>query len=103
MAPAVIQNQYLDGNAYMDCSQDTSNKVDQEVRRILEESYQSVVTLLTENRALLDEIALYLLEKETITGEELMAFVNADKAPAETQEPTETEESAEEPQAEENN
>ncbi len=82
MAPATVQHQYLEGNAYLDCSQDTSNKVDTEVRRILEESYNASVTLLTENRALLDEIALFLLQKETITGDELMSFVNAATAPA---------------------
>ena len=81
MAPATVQHQYLEGNAYLDCSQDTSNKVDIEVRRILEESYHASVKLLTENRALLDEIALFLLQKETITGDELMSFVNAATAP----------------------
>ena len=81
MAPATVQHQYLEGNAYLDCSQDTSNKVDAEVRNILDDSYGKSVSLLTENRALLDEIALYLLQKETITGEELMAFVNAANTP----------------------
>lgn len=75
MAPATVQHQYLEGNAYLDCSQDTSNQVDQEMRRLLDQSYAEAVQVLTENRALLDEIALYLLEKETITGEELMAFI----------------------------
>jgi len=59
--------------------------------KILNESYADAKRILTENRALLDEIAEYLLLKETITGEELMAFVHADKAKAleEAQEPTE--------------
>ena len=83
MAPATVQHQYLEGNAVLDCSQDTAAKVDDEVRRILDESYEAAVKLLTENRELLDEISLYLLEKETITGDDLMAFVNADKTPAE--------------------
>ena len=76
MAPATVQHQYLEGNAYLDCSQDTSNKVDAEVRRILDETYGAAVSLLTQKRELLDEIALYLLQKETITGEEMMAFIN---------------------------
>ena len=83
MAPATVQHQYLDGNAYMDCSEDTSNQVDQEMRRLLDQCYADAVQLLTENRELLDEIALYLLQKETITGDELMAFVKAAKEPAE--------------------
>ena len=96
MAPATVQHQYLEGNAVLDCSQDTAAKVDEEVRRILEESYETAVKLLTENRALLDEVSLYLLEKETITGDDLMTFVNASKTPAEDPQPEETEETTEE-------
>ncbi len=80
MAPATVQNQYLEGQAYLDCSQETSARVDKEVQIILAEAYEQAKKLLTDNRQLLDEIALYLLEKETITGEELMQFVNAPKA-----------------------
>jgi cell division protease FtsH len=80
MAPATVQHQYLDGSAYLDCSEDTANKVDAEVRRILEQCYAESVQLLTDNRKLLDEIAAYLLEKETITGEEMMRIVNPPKA-----------------------
>ena len=91
MAPASVQHQYLEGNAYLDCSQQTSAIVDEEVKKILESCYSDAKKILTENRALLDEIAEYLLVKETITGEELMAFVNppapvaeiAEEAPAE--------------------
>ena len=80
MAPASVQNQYLEGQAYLDCSQETSAIVDKEVQAIIAKAYQEAKNILTENRALLDEISLYLLNKETITGDELMAFVNADKA-----------------------
>ena len=83
MATATVQHQYLEGQAYMDCSQETAAIVDQEVKEILEEAYARATQLLTDNRALLDEISEYLLVKETITGEELMAYVNADKAPKE--------------------
>ena len=76
MAPAAVQHQYLEGNAYLDCSQETSAIVDTEVKKILESCFEESKKLLTENRQLLDEIAEYLLVKETITGEELMAFVN---------------------------
>ena len=93
MAPAQVQHQYLDGSAYLDCSQETSNRIDAEVRRILDQCYEEAVQLLTDNRKLLDDIAAYLLEKETITGEELMNFVN----PPQEETPEET---VEEPQQE---
>ena len=89
MAPAVVSNQYLDGQAHMDCSQETSAKVDGAVQKLLDQSYAEATRMLTENRNLLDEISEFLLAKETITGEELMAYVNADKTPAPAEEPEE--------------
>ena len=82
MAPASVNHQYLEGQAYLDCSQETSALVDQEVKRLLHRCYEDAKKILSENRALLDEIALYLLAKETITGDELMAYVNAKDEPA---------------------
>lgn len=79
MTTASVQNQYLDGQAYMDCSQETAAGVDREVMQILEGAYADAKRILTENRGLLDEISEFLLVKETITGDELMAYVNADK------------------------
>jgi cell division protease FtsH len=76
MAPASVQHQYLEGNAYLDCSQETSAIVDREVQKLLDQCFIQAKTLLTENRALLDEISLHLLSKETITGDELMAFIH---------------------------
>ena len=78
MALAAAQNEYLDGKAYMDCAQTTADDADNEVRTLLNACYEEAKKVLLENRGLLDEIALYLLEKETITGDDLMAFVNAD-------------------------
>ena len=78
MTTASVQNQYLDGQAYMDCSQETAAGVDREVKEILDRAYADTKALLTEKRALLDEISEFLLVKETITGDELMAYVNAD-------------------------
>ena len=91
MSTASVQHQYLDGQAYMDCSQEMAAEVDREVMKILEEAFTGAKQLLTDNRALLDEISEFLLVKETITGDELMAFVNAEKnpAPAATEETTE--------------
>ena len=91
MAPATVSNQYLDGQAYLDCSQETSALVDKEVQTLLSRCYQESKELLTSHRTMLDEISEHLLAKETITGDELMAFVNAEKAEPEAQpsEPTE--------------
>ena len=79
MSTASVENQYLDGQAYMDCSQETAAEVDKEVMEILQQAYADAKRILTENRGLLDEISEFLLVKETITGDELMAYVNADK------------------------
>ncbi len=79
MTTASVQNQYLDGQAYMDCSQETAAQVDKEVLKLLDAAYADSKRILTENRQLLDEISEFLLVKETITGDELMAYVNADK------------------------
>ena len=78
MALATTHNEYLGGEAYMDCAPSTAAEADAEVRSILATCYEEAKALLIEKRALLDEIALYLLQKETITGDELMAYVNAD-------------------------
>jgi len=88
MSTASVQHQYLDGQAYMDCSQEMAAEVDKEVMRFLEQAYADAKRILTENRALLDEISEFLLVKETITGDELMAYVNADKNKLPEQEET---------------
>ena len=79
MALTTVANEYLDGRAMMNCADTTAALADQEVKTLLQQSYDRARKLLGEHRALLDEIALFLLQKETITGDELMAFVNADK------------------------
>ena len=82
MTTAAVEHEYLDGQTYMDCAQSTAAVVDQEVKQLLDESYADALNLLKEHRALLDEVAEFLLMKETITGEELMSFVNAAQKPA---------------------
>ena len=89
MAPASVNQQYLDSQAYLDCSQETSAKVDQAVQRLLEQSHAEAIRCLEENRSLLDEISEYLLAKETITGDELMAFINGEGKPGKIEESTE--------------
>ena len=78
MALATAQDEYLDGKSYMDCAQTTAASADSEIQSLLNSCYADARKLLTENRELLDEISLYLLQKETITGDDLMAYVNAD-------------------------
>lgn len=88
MAPAVVQNQYLDGQAHLDCSNETAAAVDAAVQKLLDTCYRDATRLLSDNRALLDEIAQYLLSRETITGEELMAFVkHTDEPEAQAENP----------------
>ena len=90
MAPVVVENQYLEGGVRLDCSNETYALIDTTVKKMLQASYEEATGILTTNRALLDEIAEYLLLKETITGEELMAFVNADKKEQAEETPEET-------------
>ena len=80
MAPASVSHEYLDGQAYLDCSQETSALVDQTVQKLLAKVFEDAKATLIANRSLLDEISEYLLAKETLTGDELMAYINADKA-----------------------
>ena len=96
MTTASVEHQYLDGQAYMDCAQSTAAIVDQEVKELLDQTYSETKQLLTDNRALLDEISEYLLVKETITGDELMRFINAEKEPALPEAEPEATDSAEE-------
>ena len=79
MALTTKGNEYLDGQSYTDCAQTTAAAADEEVRKLLNDSYDQAKKILAENRGLLDEVALYLLQKETITGDELMQYVDADK------------------------
>ena len=67
-----IQNRYLDGRPVSNCGQETASEIDQEVMKMLKEAYEEAKRLLTEHRRSLDEIADFLIEKETITGKEFM-------------------------------
>ena len=75
MALESVQNRYLDGRAVRNCSEETSTLVDKEVLAIIRECHQKARELLRENRDLLDKISEYLLEKETIFGDEFFRFV----------------------------
>ncbi len=75
MGLATIQNQYLDGNAGMTCAEATAAQVDEEVRKLIDDAYRDAISMLENDREMLDKIAAYLLEKETITGQEMMAIL----------------------------
>ena len=78
MAVSTVSNPYLDGSTMMNCADSTSSAADEEIHKLLMDCYADAKKLLVEHRSLLDEIAMYLLSKETITGDEFMAYVNAD-------------------------
>ena len=78
MALTTVSNPYLDGSTMMNCADSTSSAADEEIHKLLMDCYADAKKLLVEHRSLLDEIAMYLLSKETITGDEFMAYVNAD-------------------------
>jgi cell division protease FtsH len=69
-----IENRYLDGRAVLNCGDATAAEIDQEVMAILKECYQKAEALLADNREVLDRIAAFLVEKETITGKEFMGI-----------------------------
>lgn len=72
MCLATVENQYLDGRAGLICGEDTSAEIDKEVLSIINKAYEDATNMLTENREILDRIAEYLYQKETITGKEFM-------------------------------
>lgn len=76
VALETVTNQYLGGDASLACSQDTAKAIDDEVIRIVREQYEKAMEILKENAAKLNELSVYLLEKETITGEEFMEILN---------------------------
>lgn len=75
MALESVQNRYLDGRAVRNCSEETSTLIDKEILSIIRECHQKAREILRENRDLLDKISEYLLEKETIFGDEFFKFV----------------------------
>ncbi|MBP5310462.1 MAG: ATP-dependent metallopeptidase HflB, partial [Lachnospiraceae bacterium] len=94
MGLATIENQYLSGNARLECSDVTAAQIDEEVKNMLAESYETARSLLLENREVMDKLAEFLIEKETITGKEFMKIFRELKGIPEPEE--ETEESKEE-------
>ena len=71
MGLAETQNQYLDGRAMLNCGDSTATEIDHEVMKLLKKSYDEAKRLLSENRDVMDKIAEFLIQKETITGKEI--------------------------------
>lgn len=80
MATETINNRYLGGDASLMCSDGTSEKIDAKVLEIIKAAHEQARTILTENRDKLDVLAGFLLEKETITGEQFMALLKKEEA-----------------------
>lgn len=72
MGLETVESQYLDGRASLNCADQTASEIDSEVMQILKDCYEEALSLLRENRDVLDKIAAHLIEKETITGKEFM-------------------------------
>ena len=76
VAMETVQNQYLGGDTSLACSAETQTKIDQQVVALVQKQHDKALKILTDNRAKLDELAAFLYEKETITGEEFMNILN---------------------------
>ena len=79
MATEVVHNQYLGGDTSLACSQETAGRIDAKVLAIIKEAHDKARQILSENREKLDVLAQFLLEKETITGEEFMALLRQEE------------------------
>ena len=79
MATEVVNNQYLGGDTSLACSQETAGRIDAKVLSIIKEAHEKARQILSENRDKLDVLANFLLEKETITGEEFMALLRQEE------------------------
>ena len=79
MATEVVNNQYLGGDTSLTCSQETAGRIDAKVLAIIKEAHDKARQILSENREKLDVLAQFLLEKETITGEEFMALLHQEE------------------------
>ena len=82
VALETVNNQYLGGDTSLACSAQTQREIDQKVVELVKAQHEKAVRILTENRAKLDELAQYLYQKETITGEEFMEILNREPAQA---------------------
>ena len=77
VAMETVSNQYLGGDASLSCSADTQKEIDEKVVELVKREHEKAKKILTDNRKKLDELAMFLYEKETITGEEFMKILNS--------------------------
>ena len=71
-----VTNQYLGGDTSLSCSADTQKEIDEKVVQLVKAEHEKARKILSENRGKLDELAMYLYEKETITGDEFMDILD---------------------------
>ncbi len=83
-----VQHKYLDGRPVTNCGEETAGEIDKEVMKMLKDAYEEAKRLLRENRDALDQIAAFLIEKETITGKEFMRIFHEVKGIPENEEKT---------------
>ncbi len=88
MATEIVANRYLGGDAALQCSEMTAGKIDAKVLALIKEAHEKARTILQDNRDKLDVLAQYLLEKETITGEQFMALLQQEQAKENAEEKT---------------
>lgn len=95
---STVESKYLEGREVMNCSDKTAAEVDAEVVAILKESYEKAKELLSENRELMDKLAAFLIEKETITGKEFMEIFRREKGLPDPEETSEEKAAEEKPE-----
>ncbi len=112
MGLATVESQYLDSTSTLNCAENTAAEIDAEVMKILKEAYDEALAMLRDNRDVMDKIAAYLIEKETITGKEFMKIYREEKGLPEPEEKSpeneakevqEVKETAQEPPTEQEN
>ncbi len=88
MGLATVESQYLEGRTALNCSDATAAEIDSEIVELLKESYEKALSMLRENRSIMNKIAAFLIEKETITGKEFMEIFRREKGLPEPEEKT---------------
>ena len=83
---ATVESQYLEGRTALNCSDETAAAIDEEVVAMIKESYDQALQMLRENRDLMDKLAAFLIERETITGKEFMEIFRKEKGLSEPEE-----------------
>ncbi|MDE7268668.1 MAG: ATP-dependent zinc metalloprotease FtsH [Lachnospiraceae bacterium] len=86
MGLATVESQYLDSTSTLNCAENTAAEIDEEVMKMLKSAYDEALAMLRENKEIMDKIAAYLIEKETITGKEFMKIYREEKGLPEPEE-----------------